>query len=393
MSRASTVSVRIRSRARAAQPARCCSCGRHAGPATATRAQPEGRERNGAHRSRSGHAPQPRTDRDVARHRVADAVFAARHVLHDDGQPPAAALAASPAARVGRRAVAPAGNRCIARCTGKRKPRCAAQRCARSPTSNGSPGVAAVRAPARPVEPARHVRRAPGTARAHQRDRRERGRTHPRRRSTRTACRMSRPADERDARAGRDGARRRRHRARLRRRADELRDISENCGQFPDRSRSARALAHRHREPARRIQQGARLLHRGHARPDRQGARRLPSAPDAEERRAPHHARAEDLEDKALSAQERALARERVLYDAQALLPFIPECQRVASALAGSTCSPHSPNAPARSTGSHRPSPTKSASKSNRAATRSSKRRSNSSSRTTAASAPSASCC
>ena len=76
---------------------------------------------------------------------------------------------------------------------------------------------------------------------------------------------------------------------------DELRDISGELRAVPDRSRSARALAHRHREPARRIQQGARLLHRGHARPDRQGARRLPSAPDAEERRALHHARAEDL--------------------------------------------------------------------------------------------------
>ena len=86
-------------------------------------------------------APQPRTDRDVARHRVADAVFAARHVLHDDGQPPAAALAASPAARVGRRAVA---SRQSVHCSMHRQTqasmRCAA-RCARSPTSNGSPGV------------------------------------------------------------------------------------------------------------------------------------------------------------------------------------------------------------------------------------------------------------
>src|ERR1700733_15347982 len=42
------------------------------------------------------------------------------------------------------------------------------------------------------------------------------------------------------------------------------------------------------------------------------------------------------FEDKALSAQERALARERSLYDAllQALLPFIADCQQVAAALA-----------------------------------------------------------
>lgn len=42
------------------------------------------------------------------------------------------------------------------------------------------------------------------------------------------------------------------------------------------------------------------------------------------------------FEDKALSAQERAMARERALYDdvLQTLLPFIPDCQRVAAALA-----------------------------------------------------------
>jgi DNA mismatch repair protein MutS len=47
----------------------------------------------------------------------------------------------------------------------------------------------------------------------------------------------------------------------------------------------------------------------------RQGPGRLSQAADAQERRALHHARAQGFEDRALSAQERALARERVLYD------------------------------------------------------------------------------
>ena len=60
---------------------------------------------------------------------------------------------------------------------------------------------------------------------------------------------------------------------------------------LPARPGNAREGAHRHRQPARAVQQGARLLHRGHAGPAGQGAGRLPPPPDAEERRALHHAR------------------------------------------------------------------------------------------------------
>ena len=49
------------------------------------------------------------------------------------------------------------------------------------------------------------------------------------------------------------------------------------------------------------------------ARPPR--CRGLPPPPDAEERRALHHARAQDLEDKVLSAQDRSLAREKWLFE------------------------------------------------------------------------------
>ena len=47
---------------------------------------------------------------------------------------------------------------------------------------------------------------------------------------------------------------------------DELRAIQTHCGAVPARPGSARARAHRHRQPARRVQPRARLLHRGHAR-------------------------------------------------------------------------------------------------------------------------------
>ena len=58
-----------------------------------------------------------------------------------------------------------------------------------------------------------------------------------------------------------------------------------------------RASARRtgHRQPARSVQQGARLLHRSHARPGLQSAGRLPAPPDAEERRTLHHPGAEGL--------------------------------------------------------------------------------------------------
>jgi DNA mismatch repair protein MutS len=90
--------------------------------------------------------------------------------------------------------------------------------------------------------------------------------------------------------------------------------INQNCDAFL-LDLEARERAHRHRQPARAVQQGARLLHRGHQLGPGQGAGRLPAPADAEERRALHHARAEDLRGQGLSAQERALAREKWLYE------------------------------------------------------------------------------
>ena len=73
-------------------------------------------------------------------------------------------------------------------------------------------------------------------------------------------------------------------------RSTNLRSIDDDCDAFLAADGGARARAHRHRQPARRLQQRARLLHRGDARPDRPRPGRLPPPPDAEERRALHHA-------------------------------------------------------------------------------------------------------
>ncbi len=76
---------------------------------------------------------------------------------------------------------------------------------------------------------------------------------------------------------------------------DELRAIQDNCDGFllelEQRERSRTGIT----QSARAVQQGAWLLHRGHAGPGRQGAGRLPAPPDAQERRALHHARTQGL--------------------------------------------------------------------------------------------------
>ena len=96
---------------------------------------------------------------------------------------------------------------------------------------------------------------------------------------------------------------------------DELRAISENCDAFLLELEARERAAHRHRQPARAVQPRARLLHRGHAgrRLDKVPGR-LPAPPDAEERRALHHARAEGLRGQgAVGAGARAGAREVAL--------------------------------------------------------------------------------
>ena len=90
-------------------------------------------------------------------------------------------------------------------------------------------------------------------------------------------------------------ARRRRHRHRRGRRAGRAARHQPQLRRLPARPGAARTRAQRHRQPARAVQQGARLLHRGHGLEPGPGAGRLPAPADAEERRALHHARAEEL--------------------------------------------------------------------------------------------------
>ncbi len=125
-------------------------------PAVAARAQPQGRIRIRVHRARSRHAPQSRTDGNAARHRIAHVVLVARHVQHDDGEPAAASLAASPAARCVDCRCTSAGHRCAAGGAATSQSRCVAQRAA--PDSGRRADYRAARpalgAPARPLEPA-----------------------------------------------------------------------------------------------------------------------------------------------------------------------------------------------------------------------------------------------
>ena len=125
--------------------------------------------------------------------------------------------------------------------------------------------------------------------------------------------------------------------ARLRRRAGRAARDPGQLRRVPGRARSARARAHRHRQPQGRIQPRARLLHRGHATPTSQQIpddyRRRQTLKNAERYITPE---LKTFEDKALSAQERALAREKTLYDEllAALAPAIDGLQRAALALA-----------------------------------------------------------
>jgi DNA mismatch repair protein MutS len=117
---------------------------------------------------------------------------------------------------------------------------------------------------------------------------------------------------------------------------DELRDISENCGQFlidlEARERARTGIANL-RVEYNKVHGFYIEVTRGQADKVPDDYRRRQTLKNAERYITPE---LKTFEDKALSAQERALARERSLYDAvlQALLPFIGECQRVAAALA-----------------------------------------------------------
>ncbi|MEZ2306386.1 DNA mismatch repair protein MutS [Paraburkholderia sp. RCC_158] len=117
---------------------------------------------------------------------------------------------------------------------------------------------------------------------------------------------------------------------------DELRDISENCGQFlidlETRERTRTGIGNL-RVEYNKVHGFYIEVTRGQTDKVPDDYRRRQTLKNAERYITPE---LKTFEDKALSAQERALARERSLYDSllQALLPFIPDCQRVASALA-----------------------------------------------------------
>lgn len=116
---------------------------------------------------------------------------------------------------------------------------------------------------------------------------------------------------------------------------DELRDISENCGQFLidlETRERARTGINNLRVEYNKVHGFYIEVTRGQTDKVPDDYRRRQTLKNAERYITPE---LKTFEDKALSAQERALAREKALYDAllQALLPFIADCQRVASAL------------------------------------------------------------
>ncbi|MGN6650911.1 DNA mismatch repair protein MutS [Trinickia sp.] len=117
---------------------------------------------------------------------------------------------------------------------------------------------------------------------------------------------------------------------------DELRDISENCGQFLielEARERARTNINNLRVEYNKVHGFYIEVTRGQTDKVPDDYRRRQTLKNAERYITPE---LKAFEDKALSAQERALARERALYDAllQTLLPFIEDCQRVAAALA-----------------------------------------------------------
>ncbi|WP_158901702.1 DNA mismatch repair protein MutS [Burkholderia sp. L27(2015)] len=117
---------------------------------------------------------------------------------------------------------------------------------------------------------------------------------------------------------------------------DELRDISENCGQFlidlETRERERTGIANL-RVEYNKVHGFYIEVTRGQIEKVPDDYRRRQTLKNAERYITPE---LKTFEDRALSAQDRALARERWLFDTllQTLLDHIPECQQVAGALA-----------------------------------------------------------
>lgn len=117
---------------------------------------------------------------------------------------------------------------------------------------------------------------------------------------------------------------------------DELRDISENCGQFLvdlEARERARTGIPNLRVEYNRVHGFYIEVTRGQTDKVPDDYRRRQTLKNAERYITPE---LKTFEDKALSAQERSLAREKMLYDTllQSLLPYIADCQRIAAALA-----------------------------------------------------------
>ncbi|CAM2146752.1 DNA mismatch repair protein MutS [Pararobbsia alpina] len=117
---------------------------------------------------------------------------------------------------------------------------------------------------------------------------------------------------------------------------DELRDISENCGQFlldlETRERTRTGINNL-RVEFNKVHGFYIEVTRGQTDKVPDDYRRRQTLKNAERYITPE---LKTFEDKALSAQERALAREKALYEAllQAMLPHLGVCQSVAAALA-----------------------------------------------------------
>ncbi|WP_087722919.1 DNA mismatch repair protein MutS [Pandoraea sp. PE-S2T-3] len=117
---------------------------------------------------------------------------------------------------------------------------------------------------------------------------------------------------------------------------DELRDISENCGQFLvdlEARERARTGINNLRVEFNKVHGFYIEVTRGQTDKVPDDYRRRQTLKNAERYITPE---LKTFEDKALSAQERSLAREKVLYEAllQELLPHIGEFKRIAQALA-----------------------------------------------------------
>ena len=134
---------------------------------------------------------------------------------------------------------------------------------------------------------------------------------------------------------------------------DELRELTAGGKQWIAEYQAGRVRADRHPEPQGRLQHGLRLLPRSHARPPRQGARRLHPQADAQERRAVHHAGAEGVRREGPRRRGEAEAA-RVRPVRRAPRDWSPpprrDCKRRPTRSPRSTCSPASPNWPARAT-------------------------------------------